>query len=219
MRNTKRSEAFLRVEIEMMKIICAVLALAVTTGGLFAQSNYRLKPGDTITVEVLEDPQLNRTILVLPDGSINFPFAGSVPVGGRSLTQVEAAIRSGISRNFASDPTVFVNVTSVRENELLPETEARVETIDIYFTGEVNNQGLLPVRAGTTFLQAVAQSGGFTRFAATKRVQLRRLNRKTQAYQTYTMNFKALERGSPLVNDVVLQEGDVILVPERRLFE
>lgn len=204
----------------MKQLIFAVFAFVLTAGSLAAQANYRLQPGDTISVEVLEDPQLNRSVLVLPDGSINFPFAGTVAVGGRTPDQVEAAIRGGISRNFASTPTVFVTVTSVRDTDLLNGTDSTDgETIDIYFTGEISRPGLLPVRRGTTFLQAVAQSGGFTRFAATKRVQLRRLDRSTGQQQTFTMNFKALGQGAALTNDIILQEGDVILVPERRLFE
>ncbi len=185
-----------------------------------AQDGYRVKAGDTINVEVLEDVQLNRSLLVLPDGTINFPFAGTIRAGGRTVNQIEAAIRAGIASNFAATPNVFVSVNAVQPPEIIaPGAPAAPETINVYFTGEVNAPGIKPLLPGTTFLQAIAQSGGFTNFAATKRVQLRRSNRLTGEQSVSIINYKALSRGAILSRDVTLQDGDVILVPERRLFE
>lgn len=191
-------------------------AFVLAATSVAAQSSYRVKSGDTITVEVLEDASLNRSVLVLPDGSINFPFVGSITASGRTVPEIQQAIISGISGNFAAEPTVFVSVSAVQP--VAPSGSSNVG-IAIYFLGEVNEPGLRPMARGTTFLQAVAQTGGFTRFAATKRVQLRRFDSKTGQQKIFTMNFKALADGGNLTNDITLQDGDVILVPERRLFE
>ena len=43
-----------------------------------AQDGYRIRPGDTLRIEVLEDESLNRAALVAPDGRITLPLAGSV---------------------------------------------------------------------------------------------------------------------------------------------
>jgi polysaccharide export outer membrane protein len=58
-----------------------------------------------LAVEVIQDPNLNREVLVLPDGSISFPFAGTVAAGGLTTGQVQAQIAQGISPNFAVQPT------------------------------------------------------------------------------------------------------------------
>ncbi|MEE3070377.1 MAG: polysaccharide biosynthesis/export family protein, partial [Pseudomonadota bacterium] len=42
-----------------------------------AQS-YKIKAGDSLQIEVLEDPSLSRSVLVLPDGQFSFPFVGEV---------------------------------------------------------------------------------------------------------------------------------------------
>ncbi|SFR19272.1 polysaccharide biosynthesis/export family protein [Poseidonocella sedimentorum] len=201
----------------MKQFLFAVLALLLSVVSVSAQNSYRLKPGDTLTVEVLEDPQLNRSVLVLPDGSINFPFAGQVSAAGRTVGQVQQAITSGIAPNFASPPTVFVTVSGlVPESAPLLETE---ETINVFFTGEVRSPGLIEVAPGTTFLQAFALNGGLTEFAATKRVQLRRTDPSTLRQAVYVINYRALSDGAAMPRDIVLRDGDVILVPERRLFE
>lgn len=201
----------------MKYFFIALCSLILAATSAVAQGSYRIKAGDTVSIEVLEDNSLNRSLLVLPDGTVNFPFAGPVRAAGRTASQVEQSVAAGIAGNFATPPTVFVTVASV-----LPASEltgSLVEAIDVYFIGEVNSPGLIPMERGTTFLQAVAQGGGFTRFAATKRVQLRRFDKSSGRQSTFTMDFKALGNGASLSNDITLQDGDVILVPERRLFE
>lgn len=57
----------------------AFLTLALAGGATSALAdNYRIKTGDTLQIEVLEDMNLSRPVLVLPDGNINFPFAGTI---------------------------------------------------------------------------------------------------------------------------------------------
>lgn len=201
----------------MKYLFFAILSVLLAATSALAQSGYRIKAGDTLSIEVLEDNSLNRSVLVLPDGTLNFPFAGSVRAAGRTAGDLERAIATSISGNFAATPTVFVSVASVLPSDQLEGSFANA--IDVYFIGEVNSPGMIPMEQGTTFLQAVAQGGGFTRFAATKRVQLRRFDKRSGQQRVFTMDFNALGNGASLTNDIVLQDGDVILVPERRLFE
>lgn len=201
----------------MKTLVLAIIACVAATVA-FAQSQYNIRSGDTLAVEVLEDPSLNRSLLVLPNGTITFPFAGSVQAGGQSPDAVAGAIASRISSNFASEPTVFVTVQSLR-----PRVEAQAPqigpTIDVYMLGEIGAPGLKRIERGTTVLQALATSGGFTRFAATKRILLRRSNTSTGEQTVSRINYKAIASGASVGSDIVLADGDVIIVPERRLFE
>ncbi|WP_300039350.1 polysaccharide biosynthesis/export family protein [uncultured Roseobacter sp.] len=200
----------------VFSLLVAALFLTVPAG---AQENYRIQPGDTLNIEVLEDPQLNRQVLVLPDGRFSFPYAGTVLAGGRTLGQVERAVTTGIASNFAIPPNVFVAVQRrSQQAEGLAGSEGLLEPIQIYFIGEVSSPGRRTVAEGTTLLQALAQSGGFTRFAAQKRIQLRRTNPTTGVQSLFRINYKALANGAEAQN-IRLQDGDVILAPERRLFE
>ena len=193
-----------------------VALVAVLAAGMAsAQTNYRIGAGDTVRIEVLEDPSLNRDVLVLPDGSVSFPLAGAVRASGQTTSQLEQALSSALAPNFATSPTVSVSVAG-----LAPEDEMETDTIDIYVMGEVaNGGGLLQVEPGTTFLQALALSGGLSRFAATKRIQLRRIDPQTGQQFVYNINYRAIEQGAANIGTSVLVDGDVILVPERRLFE
>jgi len=199
----------------MKKFLVAIAAMLFATAAA-AQSGYQIKPGDTLQVEVLEDPSLNRSVLVLPDGTISFPFAGTVRASGRTASDLGSAITSGIASNFASQPNVFVTVQQLSE----PTVAATgVATIDVFMMGEIAAPGGKALPRGTTLIQALAETGGFTKFAATKRILLRRTDSRTGQQSVSRINYKAIADGAAVGRDIRLQDGDVIIVPERRLFE
>lgn len=221
-----------------MRVLILALWATLWAGLAWAQSNYVVRSGDTLNIEVLEDSSLNRSVIVLPDGRFSFPFAGTVQAAGRTLNQVEAAVASAIASNFAAPPNVFISVSELRTDPPptpfeLAAAQARARaafetqgglpeggpTISVYLLGEVNTPGPQIVPDGTTFLQALSRSGGFSNFAALKRVQVRRTNATSGAQSLLTINYRDLARGAELNGNIVLQEGDVILVPQRRLFE
>lgn len=195
-------------------LICGAVLLAATHA--LAQSGYRINAGDKLTIEVLEDPSLNRQVLVLPDGSISFPMIGGIRAGRKSPDQFQRDLANALAPNFASSPTVFVSVTALAQRA---PSSANRSLISVYAIGEVKNSGLLQVEKGTTLLQSLAQIGGFTRFAATKRIQLRRIDPQTGGYVSFRFNYRAVEGGATIPGRTVLTDGDVIVVPQRRLFE
>ena len=200
---------------KLVRLLSVAMVFVFSALSAQAQSDYQIRSGDVLQIEVLEDPSLNRSIAVLPNGQISFPFAGTLIAGGRTIGQVQAAIRSALSSNFAAPPTVFVGVNP--RQDPLGATALNGDGIDVYFVGEVNNPGLVVIKKGTTLLQAVAISGGVSRFAAIKRIQLRRTGSDGVQRVTF-LNYKALADGA-VTTDIELKDGDVILVPERRLFE
>lgn len=204
----------------MKTIILAIWAALLATA-VSAQSDYLVRPGDVLSVEVLEDSQLNRSVLVLPGGQFSFPFVGTVRAGGRTLDQIEADLTAALAPNFAVEPNVFVSISALNAAASAPlqaPTATGPSLITIFVMGEVQSPGPTDVPHGTTFMQALAYNGGFTPFAALKRVQLRR-NLASGEQDVIELNFQAISDGAGLSNDVVLRDGDIILVPERRLFE
>jgi polysaccharide export outer membrane protein len=199
----------------MLRIAAALLLCIATTVAAAAQ-DYRIRAGDTLTIEVLEDPGLNRSVLVLPDGSFSFPFAGRTQAGGRSVGDVQSSLTSALAPNFAASPNVVVSVGALGERVV---GTGAGRQMPIYVLGEVNSPGKIEVLRGTTLLQFLAESGGFTRFAATSRVQLRRTDSRTGQETLRTFDYRAATRGALGAGSIVLQAGDVIIVPERKLFE
>jgi polysaccharide export outer membrane protein len=193
----------------------ALLVLPFLAATASAQSEYRVRSGDTLQLEVLEDASLNRDILVLPDGRVSVPFVGSVQARGRTLPQIQTSIRAALTPSFAEPPTVFVGLQSL----FVPEPSDPIDpvTIAVYVIGEVETPGKREIESGTTLLQFLAEMGGFSQFAATKRIQLR--TTRTGQEQVYTLNYNDIERGAGISIAAIMADGDVIVVPQRRLFE
>ena len=197
----------------LRRYFLALLLLPVLSLAVSAQ-DYRVRAGDVLQIEVLEDATLNRSAIVLPDGQITLPVAGTIRVAGRSIDQVQADLVARLAPNFASPPTVFVTLSALAERRE-PEPE---RTISIYVLGAANTPGKVEVSPGATFLQAIAQAGGPSAFAAKKRIQLRRID-KSGTEQVYKLDLDAIERGTSGDGITRLKEGDVIFIPQRRLFE
>jgi len=196
------------------------LILILLQGSLAAaQEGYLIRAGDTLRIEVIEDNSINRTVLVPPDGRISVPLAGAVTAAGRTVEQVQTSLTDQLAPNFATRPNVFVAIERIVEpRATAPQAPAAPAVAAIFVLGEVNNPGRLDVEPGTTVLQLFAQMGGFTRFAATRRIQLRRAD-AAGVEQIYTLDYEAILDGRSPNGTAVLVEGDVIVVPERRLFE
>ena len=203
----------------MLRFLIGTLAAIVLTLTLpaagDAQNSYKIRSGDMLQFEVLEDSTLNRTLLVLPDGSISVPLVGSLRAAGRTLEDVRSSVTAGLARNFAAAPTVFISVGELAQRTT--RTRSDPVTHPVFLMGEVANPGRIEVEHGTTLLQAIATGGGLTRFGAPKRIQLHR-DDSTGKQVVYRIDYQAALSGVSR-QSVVLQPGDVIVVPARRLFE
>lgn len=192
----------------------SLLALATSLpGASLAQEGYHLRPGDTLRIEVLEDPTLNRTVLVAPDGRISMPLVGGVAASGRTIETVQGDIAAKLGPNFATAPTVYVALDRQSEPRGGTGGASGQPTIEVYVMGEAVKPGKIEVTRGATVLQALAQMGGFSKFAAVKRIQLR------HGAENIAIDYKAIEAGTSNVGATVLSAGDVIIIPQRKLFE
>jgi polysaccharide export outer membrane protein len=150
-------------------------------------STYRITPGDEIEVYVWGEERLQRSMRVLPDGTIAFPLVGQVAVAGRLPQEVEAVIRTALSGQYRGEvPQVTVSV-------------------------------LTPAPMRFTVLEALSQAGGGTEFANLDRITilrktptgLRALEANIKPLLRGRVNAADLERA----NIVQIEAGDTIIVP------
>ncbi|SHF38882.1 polysaccharide export outer membrane protein [Litoreibacter ascidiaceicola] len=197
------------------------LCFALMLAGPVAAKSYVLQSGDTLRIEVIEDSSLNRNALVLPDGTIAFPMIGQVAAAGLTLSQVREALTSGLAPNFAQRPSLHVAVASVAHKKAstraMSAPKASENLITVFGMGELGRPGKLQLQQGSSLLQFLAQAGGTTPYAATKRVQVRRAASADGITRTYRVNVKKLMQGGG--TSFLLAPGDVVIVPERKLFE
>ena len=210
--------------IAALAVLCLLVVTSLVATPAAAQQAYGLRAGDTLRVEVLDDPSMNRTVLIAPDGRITFPQAGSMRVSGTTVDAVKSELVTRLTPSFAAPPTVFVSLERLAERVVRPIVQGPPAApipdpvVSVFVMGEANKLGQIDVTPGTTVLQMFAIMGGFTKFAATKRVQLRRTD-MNGAEQVYTLNYHHIQQGLVNTGMTPMANGDVIVIPQRRLFE
>jgi len=192
-----------------MRVILALLFFGAFLAT--AQAQQALRPGDSIEISVWQDPKLDRRVVIGPDGFIGFPLVGQIRAAGLTPQALEQVLRTRLQKNYTGQLDITVALAGVNreyEDELKPK---------IYVTGEVLRPGPYFNRPTINVMQAISLAGGLSPFAARQRIQL---HRKVQGVDTiFIFDYNAFSSGRIATDNINLQSGDIIIVPERGLFE
>jgi polysaccharide export outer membrane protein len=188
----------------MRRLACRALALLMifqTPGVAVSQeaagSAYLLAPDDIVSVTVVNFPNLSTQATVLPDGTISVPILGSVKASGKTTEELAQYLAKEWDR-FVVRPSVTVSVYQKRK-------------ATVVVNGFAAKLGTLEYRPGMRLSDALAEVGGASPAGDITKV---RVTRRSGESQTYDMT--DFPRLAGTERDVLLQEGDIIFVPERR---
>lgn len=160
-------------------------------------ASYRLGPGDVISIEVTNYPELTSApVTIRPDGKLTVQFVDSLPVIGMTTTELVQTLTQRWSE-YVIKPSV--NVTLVQKRE---------EHGEINIVGAVVKPGSYSCKSQMTVLDALAAAGGLRDDADLAHVQLIRQGKASD------LDLNALLNKGELPNNVPLLPGDVLLIPE-----
>ena len=162
-----------------------------------AEAGYRLQPGDIIHVSVWREEGLDQDVMVRPDGGISFPFVGNLEAKGMTVDELASAISRKIER-YIPGPVITVSVKEIVGNV-------------IHVLGRVNKPGSFVVPGDVTVMQALAKAGGLTPYAERRDIKILRTENGKQ--RAIPFNYKQVEQGRALQQNIDLQAGDVVVVP------
>ncbi len=162
-----------------------------------ASSSYLVSAGDLLEVSVWKEEYLERQVLVRPDGGISFPLAGDVQAAGLPVTTIRDTLAGQLSR-YIPDPVVTVSIKEIRGNR-------------IYILGQVNRPGPFVMNPRVDIMQALAMAGGTTAFAALNDIKI--LRRSPDGQRVIKFRYGDVEKGRNLEQNIVLESGDIIVVP------
>ncbi len=176
------------------------VAIAATAGAqqvVPPDQSYKVLPGDMLQISVWGEENLQEEVLVRPDGAFSFPLCGDISARNRSVIELQEEITKRL-RRYISDPVVTVSVAQVLGNK-------------VYVIGQVTRPGVFVVNPQVDVLQALSMAGGTTPFASLNDIKiLRRTGDRQQALQ---FRYNEVVKGRNLEQNVILQSGDVVVVP------
>ena len=166
-------------------------AVEATGGG------YLIQPGDVLAVVVWKEEDLKQEVLVRPDGGISFPLAGDIEAAGHTVQEVKETIVDRI-KEFIPDPVVTV---------LVQKTDGNA----IYVLGKVMRAGAFVMQRPMDVTQALAMAGGLATFADENSISI--LRRAGGSQSALPFRYGDVQKGKSLDQNIMLQPGDVVVVP------
>lgn len=159
--------------------------------------SYIVNPGDVLEVSVWKEEDLQRQVVVRPDGFFSFPLTGDIQAEGQTIEAVRQEVGNRVSR-FIPDPVVNVSILEARGSK-------------VYVIGQVQRPGEFPVNRYVDVVQALSMAGGTTPFAQLDSIKILRRQGNTQMAIPFA--FSDVAAGKRLQQNIVLKPGDTVLVP------
>ncbi len=175
-----------------------------TTSPQFGERHprYKLRAGDVLELTFELSPELNQQISVQPDGFVTLKQVGDFHVAGESVPEFREAVKTAYGK-FLHEPIITVDLKDFEKP---------------FFTagGMVAHPGKYEMRGDVTLVEAIAQAGGLTEESKHSQVLLFRRISQDWA-QAKVIDVKKMLNHKTLAEDVHLQPGDMIFVPQNRV--
>ena len=180
--------------------------LTLASFGSFAQGkpDYPLGAGDSIRVQVFQNPDLTVETRVSENGSITYPLIGAVDLGGLSIAAAEKKIADALQKGgFIRQPQVNIVLLQIRGNQ-------------VSVLGQVNRPGRFPLETANTRLSDVlANAGGIT---ATGDDVVIVMGQRDGKYFRKVVDIPSIYLNEKPQEDIVLIGGDTIYVQRAPVF-
>jgi polysaccharide export outer membrane protein len=164
---------------------------------------YIIGPLDELTVHVWRNDELGAQVQVRPDGRITTPLITDMPAVGKTPTMLAEDIRLQLSQ-YIAEPLVTVIV-----NKFAGTFGQQIRVV-----GATEKPASIPYRANMTVLDAMIAVGGLSEFASGNRAKLIRFDKQAGRQREYGLRLADLLRKGDSQANVMLQPGDVIIIPE-----
>jgi polysaccharide export outer membrane protein len=182
-------------------------AAPASLSGYVPDDKYKLRVGDKISLQILEDRDAPKSLVVADSGELDVPYVGRVAASDKTCKQLAEELKGRLEKEYYYRATVIIALDVA--NKLLGR---------IYVWGQVRNQGAIDVAVNENLTagKAILRAGGFGDFANKKRVKVVRGGGTEGAgKQSFELNMVDILEKGQTEKDVVLQPDDFVIVPSR----
>lgn len=159
--------------------------------------DYAIGPEDVLEISVWKEKDLQREVLVRPDGWFTFPLVGNIEAKGKTAQQIQEELTQWL-KEYIPNPVVSVSVK-------------KIAGYKIFVIGRVNKPGNYVVGSYIDVLQALTLAGGLTPFAEESKIRIIRNENGNKT--TLPFDYSAVKKGKRMEQNITLMSGDVIIVP------
>jgi polysaccharide export outer membrane protein len=178
-------------------VLLAQLFHVANAADVTSENNYRIQPGDILEISVWKEEDMSRQVLIRPDGGMSFPLVGDIHAAGRTIAELTTSVTESLKK-YIPDPVVTVSTQQLSGNK-------------VYVIGKVTRPGEFVANRYMDIVQVLSVAGGMTPYAATNKIKV--LRRENGKLISIPFRYGDIEKGVNLEQNIILQSGDVVLVP------
>lgn len=118
-------------------------------------SDYKLGPGDRLSVTVFNEKELSLEVRLSDAGTLSFPLLGEIRAQGMTIGRLQELLTEQLRAGYLVNPQVYVTILEYRQ---------------FFVNGEVSKPGGFPYQPGLTVRKAISLAGGFTPRASNTKI-------------------------------------------------
>ena len=165
-------------------------------------ADYRLGPGDEITISLWGENNSRENLTINKDGMIYYENIGFINLSNKTLESAELLLTEELSRIYST--------LKDKDNSTKLMTElGKLKSINIYFSGHIENPGINLVHPFSDIFSAIVQAGGVNSQGSLREVQLIRNEKLVTTVDFYSF----IMNGKNTFSNIKLIDGDVIHIP------
>ena len=162
---------------------------------------YQIRKGDSFEMDLPFSPEFNQTLAVQPDGYVTLKAVGSLYVEGQTVPELTESLKGAYGK-ILHDPVITISLKDFERPYFIA-------------SGQVGRPGKYELRSALTVTEAVAIAGGFTDRSKHSEVVLYRPT-PGGGFDAKVVNVKKLMASRNLSEDLRLEPGDVLYVPQNK---
>jgi protein involved in polysaccharide export with SLBB domain len=177
-----------------------------TVSGYAPDDKYKLRIGDKISFQTLEDRDAPKSLVLADSGELDVPYLGRIAAADKTCKQLALEIKAQLEKEFYYRASVVLALDAA--NRVLGR---------VYVWGQVRNQGPIEMamNENLTAGKAILRAGGFGDFANKKKVKVIRAGSNGAAKQVFELNMTEILDDGLTEKDVLLQSDDSVIVRSR----
>ncbi len=164
--------------------------------------DYKLGPGDEIIVSLWGEANSRTAYTINKDGMIFINVLGYISLSNYTISAAEEILKKELSK-------VYSTLLDEENPTQLMLSLGKLKSINIYFSGHVENPGINLIHPFSDIFSAIIQAGGVETNGSLRKIELIRNDQVVQSIDFYSFFMD----GKNSFSDIKLLDGDVIHIP------